>query len=151
MGLSYLRIISGLPGWSPDERTAGQLASAARDLFGGRSEGISAEDRGKIVFVDQGEWFEQVRCPKCGTAIDIHWWQDRMDEAYATGFTNLAVRTPCCGFDTSLNDLDYHLPAGFARFVIEVRELENTYADEEEIVQLSRIAGRPMRQIAAHY
>lgn len=151
MSFSYLRIIAGDPDWSPDAETAARLEATARELFAWRSREVSAGDRGEIVFVDQGEWFEEVRCPNCGSVIGTDWWQSRMSEAHATGFTDLSVKTPCCGFDTSLNDLDYRLPAGFARFVIEILDLEYTYAQEEEMAQLSAIAGRSLRQIAAHY
>jgi hypothetical protein len=44
-----------------------------------------------------------------------------MDASYRSAFEDLAVRTPCCHTDTTLNELDYDWPAGFARFVLEAR------------------------------
>lgn len=151
MGSSYLRIISDDPAWTPEPPIAERLAAAAHEMFTSRSEEVSAGDRGEIVFVDPGGLFEEIRCPNCGSVIDIAWWQDRMDEAHVNGFTDLRVKTPCCGSETSLNDFDYRPPAGFARFIIEVRNLGYGYAQEEEMAELSAIAGRPLRQIAARY
>ncbi|WP_152617466.1 hypothetical protein [Phaeacidiphilus oryzae] len=151
MSSNYLRIIPDIPDWVPDESTAEQLALIAGELFAKRSSEVTAGDRGEVGFVDQGAWFESVSCPGCGAPIDDSWWQDRMDAAAETGFTDLSVRTECCGVATTLNDLVYRLPAGFARYVIEVRELDKTYADEEEMATLQRAAGRPLRQIAARY
>lgn len=151
MGFSYLRIIPDDPAWTPEPAIAERLATVAREMFASRSEEVSVGDRGEIVFVDTGELFEEVRCPHCGSVIDIGWWKSRMSEAHANGFTDLRIKTPCCGFETSLNDLDYRPPAGFARFIIEVLNLEYEYAQEEEMAELSAVAGRPLRQIAAHY
>lgn len=151
MSSNYLRIIPDVPDWVPDESTAQRLATAARELFAGRSSEVSSGDRGEIEFVDQGAWFESVSCPNCGAVIDESWWQDRMGTAAETGFTDLSVRTECCDFLTSLNDLVYRLPAGFARFVIEVRELDKTYADDAAMATLELTAGHPLRQIAARY
>jgi hypothetical protein len=151
MGFSCLRIIPDDPAWTPEPPIAERLAAAARDMLAWRSEQVSVGDRGEVVFVDPGELFEQIRCPNSGSVIDIGWWKSRMSEAYANGFTDLRVKTPCCGLETSLNDLDYRPAAGFARFIIEVRDLEYEYAQEEEMAELSAMAGRPLRQVSAHY
>src|SRR5262245_9441285 len=86
-----------------------------------------------VRFVDQGSNFESVACPKCGTKLDIDWWNMAMTRACGVDadvevwdnglfsedepmFTNLTVTVPCCGSTLSLNDLHYDWPAGFARF-----------------------------------
>lgn len=151
MGLSCLRIIPSDPAWIPEPPIAERLAARARDMFAWRSEEVSVMDRGEIVFVDQGQLFGEIRCPISGSVIAVGWWKSRMSEAYGNGFTDLSVRTPCCGYQTSLNELDYRPAAGFARLIIEVTDLEYEYAQEEEMAELSAIAGRPLRQISAHY
>lgn len=151
MSINMLRIIPDLPSWVPDDEVASRLSEAADRLFGEHSRRVTAEDRGEISFIDQGEWFEKIECPNCGSEIEDAWWQDRMSEAYANNFSDLSIRTPCCNSVMSLNDLVYRLPAGFARFVIEIEELDQTYAREDAIALLSQISGRPMRQIAARY
>ncbi|WP_052433357.1 hypothetical protein [Streptacidiphilus carbonis] len=151
MSSNYLRIIADLPDWTPDGPRAEQLGAAAQEMFGARSAEVTSGDRGEIVFLDQGEWFEGISCPNCGAAVDTAWWGERMDTAAENGFTDLSVTTECCGSATSLNDLVYRKPAGFARFVIEVRELDKTYADDTSVAALEQIAGRPLRQVAARY
>ena len=62
---------------------------------------------------------------------------------------SLAVETPCCGRATSLNDLDYVLPQGFACTAIELmnggRDLE-----PEEREQVEAALGLPVRIIWSH-
>jgi hypothetical protein len=151
MGSSYLSIIPDDPAWTPEPAVAERLTAVACEMFAPRSEEVSVGDRGEIVFVDTGELFETIRCPHCGSVIDIGWWQSRMSQAHANGFTDLSIKPPCCDFGTSLNDLDHRPPAGFARFIIEVLNLDYEYAQEKEMAELSAVAGRPLRQIAAHY
>jgi len=74
----------------------------------------------EINFIDPGDNFETIRCPLCDELIDGELWQDMMDQSYQSGFTNLNILTPCCQKRSSLNHLNYHFPAGFARFVIEI-------------------------------
>ncbi|MFC1406109.1 MULTISPECIES: hypothetical protein [Streptacidiphilus] len=151
MSSEYLRIIADLPDWTPDGIRAEQVEATARQLFETRCAEVTTGDRGTIGFVDPGEWFEDISCPHCGAAIDTSWWEERMDTAAETCFGDLSVSTECCGSATSLNDLAYRQPAGFARFVIEVRELDRTYADDAEIAVLEQAAGCRLRQIAARY
>src|SRR5438045_4682754 len=67
-----------------------------------------------VRFVDCGGNLEVVRCPRCGTDVG-EWWSLAMELAHEQQFQDLRVTTPCCGARTSLNDLDYVWPAGFAR------------------------------------
>ena len=72
-----------------------------------------------VVFVDQGENFERILCPACHSELDIDWWQEEMGNAAESNFIDLRVTLPCCKVDTSLNELIYEWPAGFAQFIIE--------------------------------
>jgi hypothetical protein len=75
-----------------------------------------------------------------------------MDEASAHGFVALQVIVPCCHIQTTLNDLRYKWPAGFARFIMEVRNPGRSEAlTEEEIRQLEHLLGCKLRQVLAHY
>jgi len=74
----------------------------------------------EINFIDPGENFETIRCPLCDALIDGELWQEMMDQSYQSRFTNMDILTPCCQQQSSLNHLNYHFPAGFARFVIEI-------------------------------
>ncbi|MCA1554478.1 MAG: hypothetical protein LC737_08870 [Chloroflexi bacterium] len=73
----------------------------------------------QVEFINQGSNFEWVACPVCGSKLDVDWWGEAMNQAYKTSaFQNLLVQTPCCKAATTLNNLIYHWPAGFARFCI---------------------------------
>ena len=104
------------------------------------------------VFVDQGENFDEVRCQSCGQELEMEWWQDAMDSAGENGFAKLAVQVPCCKAKTSLNDLQYRYPAGFARFVLEASEpsLEE-FLDRVALAQLEEALQTPLRQTIARY
>ncbi len=74
-----------------------------------------------------------------------------MDDAFKVRFTALAVTTPCCGANVSLNDLNYEWPAGFARFVLEAMNPGVGDLATAEIAALAEIVGSPLRRIWAHY
>ncbi|MCI0556433.1 MAG: hypothetical protein L0287_36285 [Anaerolineae bacterium] len=101
-------------------------------------------------FIDQGANFEKIICPNCRSLIDVTWWQNAMDQAYKTGFSDLSILTPCCGIQTSLDKLEYYWPAGFARFSIEIRNPGIEVADEV-LEKLEMILHTPVRKIWAHY
>ncbi len=71
-----------------------------------------------VEFVDSRSNMEAVYCPQCGLKLEWAWWGDAMDRAFKTGFRDLSIDTPCRGLATSLNDLRYVWPCGFARFRI---------------------------------
>lgn len=146
---NILKLIPTSPGYIPDAMAQRKV----RDLLDlylpeGTLVRISVTD--EIRFIDQGSNWERVLCPICGTELNIEWWQQAMDDAYRTQFTNLSVRLPCCSAVSSLNDLDYEWPAGFARFVIEISN-PNTDLDDQQMHSLERILGCKLRKIWAHY
>ncbi|MBA3874542.1 MAG: hypothetical protein H0X30_35885 [Anaerolineae bacterium] len=99
-----------------------------------------------VTFVDQGMNFERVICPICGTELAIPDWQQMMDAAYAAHFSDLAITMPCCGANSSLNDLHYEWPAGFASFSLEAF---NPVADlnDQQLQTVAEILGCPVRKI----
>jgi hypothetical protein len=105
----------------------------------------------QIQFIDQGENFEGIRCPFCGETLAIPWWQEAMDRGWdsaAGGFTDLTCTVPCCGRTTSLNSLQYEMPAGFARFEL---SLENAYLESADLAPLEEILGCTLRVVYAMY
>ncbi len=111
---------------------------------------VSAETTADVKFVDQGQNFQRVLCPFCNSVIEVAWWQTAMDTAHASGFNQLAITTPCCGASSSLNDLKYEGPAGFARFVLEARD-PKTDLDDQQLHALAQNIGVSLRKIWAHY
>jgi hypothetical protein len=87
-----------------------------------------------------------VSCAKCGTGIE-EWWKDAMDKASASEFKNLSVTTPCCGHSTSLNDLNYIWPAGFA---VEAMNPNIGQTTAEQDQALSDALGLNLRKIWMH-
>ena len=117
MSDTYLRLIPTDPKFAPtpDERTAAE--TILRKFVPGAD--VTSRISHDVEFVDAGENSETIRCPFCETELGQNWWASAMNAAYETRFTDLGVETPCCRRQTTLNDLRYEMPAGFARFVLE--------------------------------
>lgn len=96
-------------------------------------------------FVDCGSNLEEIRCPLCGEVLDFGWW----GEAGENGFLDLSVTLPCCGAESSLNELKYHFPCGFSRSVITIYNPEKMIS-EELLKEIGRIAGIPVKVIHSH-
>jgi hypothetical protein len=104
-----------------------------------------------VMFIDQGENFKEIRCPSCGAVLPIPWFQLRMRQAGLTRFADLQATVPCCHVEVSLNDLDYHWPAGFARFVLSARNMDREALTPSEIQEFERLLGTSLRVIYTHY
>jgi hypothetical protein len=150
MSDDFLRLIPADPKFIPSAGAQGAVLQLLRSWLPA-AEDITSELREETQFVDPGANLERVECTFCGCNL-FDWWQDAMDEASACGFATLEVVVPCCHTETTLNDLRYEWPAGFARFVAEVRNPGREEAlTDEEIRQLEQILGCALRQVLAHY
>jgi hypothetical protein len=65
-------------------------------------------------------------------------------------FSNLVITTPCCGIASSLNELHYVWPAGFAQFSLELVEPGDD-GGAVTLAALERILGCQVRYIWARY
>ena len=74
-----------------------------------------------------------------------------MGQAGDDSFTNLVVTTPGCGPRTSLNDLAYERPVGFALRRVAVLNPQRGRLDEAELAQVATELGQPLKQAMAHY
>jgi hypothetical protein len=74
-----------------------------------------------------------------------------MKQASEDRFTNLAVTTPCCGAETSLNDLGYDWPAGFAQVELSVLSPQRGWLEDAELAEVEAELGHPLKQVMAHY
>lgn len=113
------------------------------------AEEISVVTTDDMTFIDQGDNFETIICPKCSEELDYGWWQQAMDTAFQNNFKNLNVVVPCCGESTSLNELDYHWPAGFAKFVITFRNPAGDLA-ENKVRVFEEILGCGLKKVFRH-
>ena len=153
MSDNWLRLIPTDPTFvpaTPAARRARELLEhfAPTAITGGVAREVNAKE---IVFIDAGTNFESVSCPWCGAAIDIEWWQDSMSIAATSGFNDLVTRTRCCDVTTSLNDLNYQWPQGFARWWLEVMNPTTPPLSSDQVGKLGDALGHPGRALYAHY
>ena len=149
MSDNILKLIPTSPECVPSDAALQQARALIASLFPGANE-IDLKATAEVRFVDQGENWERVLCPVCGNELDPGWWRKAMHTAHRTGFTDLSVKLPCCGAVSSLNDLHYEWPAGFARFVIKVYNPGADIADRD-LRLLEKSLGCELRKIWAHY
>lgn len=101
-------------------------------------------------FVDAGQNFEKVSCPRCGAELDLDWWQRAMDDAARTEFSSLEVVTPCCASATTLNDLNYDWPQAFARVSIHAMNPQILGLDAAMKMKVEQLLDLPTRVIYQH-
>ena len=106
--------------------------------------------RDEIEFVSGMENFEGAFCPFCGTRIDDDWWGNAFDHASKVKFRDLAILSPCCGRSTSLNDLDYRFPAGFARFSLSIHDPNLEGFSPISVRRIGETLGCAIRQVWEH-
>jgi hypothetical protein len=145
MSDSYLILIPTDPEYVP-EFSKQQKAQELFSSFVPEADEIHIEVSESIRFVHQGSNWEHVTCPNCQNELTVSQWQELMDEAYQSEFSNLMVQMSCCGSQGSLNDLIYEWPAGFARFSI-VAMNPNADIDLDQIQSLEQILGCKLRKI----
>jgi hypothetical protein len=148
MSATCLKLISIDPGFVPDKLKEEKAKEFLNKTF--KNSEIKIIKTDNIEFVDQGSNFESVSCNYCRHNIDIEIWQNAMDKAYKTHFKDLSFMTPCCHKSTSLNDLKYNWPAGFAKFVISITD-PTADISNDVINELETIFGTKIRKIWAHY
>lgn len=145
---SVLYVIPSDPDWQPDQAVGDRAVALVDALCPDALGDIEADHSETPVFVN-GAGLDSVSCPRCGTPLDFQgWWMARMDEAFQDGgFTSLAVTVPCCGAATTLNDLVYNVPCGFARFRVRAWSPNRRVLGDEELARTGAALGCPVRQI----
>lgn len=100
------------------------------------------------AFFDCGGNFEGIFCPFCKKDVS-DWWGDAMGRWWRGDHSLLAIETPCCRRVTSLNDLDYVSPQGFACVAMELMN-GGPDLEPEEREQIERALGLPVRIVWRH-
>jgi hypothetical protein len=150
MSEDFLRLIPRQPAHVPDENAV-LIAEQLLKSYVVETSEVNWEITEYVEFIDAGANLERITCPACGKEISHQWWASAMDEAYRSHFSILEVLTPCCGRQTTLNDLNYEFPQGFARFVLQARYPGIASLAQQSIDELERILGCHLRVIWAHY
>lgn len=84
-------------------------------------------------FVDCGNALEEISCPRCGAAVDMEWWSEKMDEMYRSDhFLVLEQEMPCCGKSVSFDRLRYRARCGFSSLCFLIREPKDAVGKEAE-------------------
>lgn len=149
MSAHFLRFIPTEPMFVPSAEQRRRAVALVKARFRGARD-VSFRLTDRVELVDCGQNFEHVRCPSCGAELAIETWQDAMDEAYdGAGFGDLSYRTECCGHETTLNDLDYSFPMGFARACLALRD-PGGEIPEGLVSELEALLGSKLRIIHAH-
>ncbi|MER7898226.1 hypothetical protein ABTX62_19480 [Streptomyces sp. NPDC096046] len=148
MSETVLYLIPSDPYWQPDQAASSSAVALAEELCPDALGDIEADQGDAPAFIN-GAGLESVSCPRCGAQLDFHgWWMARMDEAYRDSkVPSLAVKVPCCGADTTLNDLVYNVPSGFARFRLRAWSPNRHMLNGEDLTRIGHALGHPVRQI----
>ncbi|MFF3689796.1 hypothetical protein [Streptomyces sp. NPDC002187] len=152
MSDNYLTVIPTDPYWQPStdagDRAAAALARMLPDDDARR--GLETQWHDSVEVVYCGSNLKRISCPHCGAEFASGWWGEAVSERYDEGFRTLIATVPCCDVETSLNELVYDWPMGFARFRIEIMYPNRAWLTDEELASLTDALGHPLRQILIH-
>lgn len=145
MSDTILRLIPLDPSWTTDESRLHHAQAILKSLLSSTAE-VTARLSPEIEFVDAGENGGDIWCPTCGALLENDWWVEQVGAAFEEQFSNLTVFTPCCGTESSLNNLRYEAPVGFAKVIMEVLNPEQAV----ELEQIEQALGCRLRAIWAY-
>jgi len=150
MSDNILILIPADPQYIPEIAIQGQALDVFR-LAVPRADEVTMSSTTDVKFIDAGGNLERVICPICGMELETNWWIQAVDVAYEeTRFRDLLVTLPCCNSLSSLNDLHYDWPVGFACFRLAARN-PNTDITDGILRFLESLIGIRLRKIWAHY
>ncbi len=146
----YLKLIPEEPAFIPNNDSQLIAAKFMKSLFNDDCD-IQFEVSEEIKFVDSGTNFENISCPSCQNEIANTWWSTAMEEAHQTHFSHLEIEVPCCKSKITLNNLQYHFPQGFAKFILTAKNPNVSAFNKQSCSRLEEILGCKLRTIWAHY
>lgn len=149
MSDSWIVVIPADPKYQPSEYQKQKLQAELANLAPKAEEIAIEADGNDLRFFDCGENFEIVRCPACQKEINSETWGDWMSNDYGdgSGFDLSSRELPCCGATSTLNDLTYDLPQGFARFGVSAMNCDRLKLTATETQLLDAAIGARVRII----
>lgn len=152
-----LYVIPTDPLWVPDaDREAAAVAVYGRQVE--RVGDIEVTRESRVRFYDAGECFERISCPACAAVIaenpsNMSWFVEQIDRNWGkeARFLSLDTVMPCCQASTTLNDLVYDAPQGFASWSMGARDAQQWDLADWEQRELEAALGHPVRLVYSHY
>ncbi|MCG9966237.1 hypothetical protein [Shewanella cutis] len=108
---------------------------------------IKIETSKYVEFHHCGENFETIHCPHCNSSFSIELWQELMDKDYSkiSGFNLSEFTMSCCKKKTTLNNLYYHFPMGFSKFIVRVDD--SNLIESHQIYELETVLNCKLKVI----
>lgn len=150
MSEHLVRLIPRLHTYRTNEASARAAVLALQKCV--KAEEISFFQSGQVEFFDCGSALNHISCPRCGAAVPLDWWQQKMDEHYKSDhFFVLEEDMPCCSKTVSLNDLRYEAPLWFCQPVFYRSGSGGSLVGQEAVECLSERFGILFRTVEAVY
>lgn len=151
MSDNYIHIIPEQAGFVPEEARRQEAVSYFREI-GPKADEITASVTTNLQFIDCGQNFEEIRCPSCKAVVQLKWWQEWMNEDFSKkdGFILRQRKMPCCGARSTLHELAYDWPQGFARCDIRAMNPNFGKLSATHRTRFETILGCPVRAIYGH-
>jgi|ERR1041385_6279 hypothetical protein len=152
MSDDYVYVIPSEPGLVPDEASGHSTVRYFRSIAPRAGE-ITVFVSDHLEFIHCGGNFGKILCPSCGASIGLESWQDWMNKDFqgrGKGFTLSRRALPCCGVHSSLHDLNYEWPQGFARFNVCAQNPGIGKLSGKQRRRFEQILGCPVRVIYEH-
>jgi hypothetical protein len=152
MGDYIVFLIPTDPTWQPTASAAQRTADEACAVAGISRRiypNIEVEFFDRMMVAHPHENLERIGCPRCGSSIDVAWFNELLAPGRGE-LDDLTATVPCCHAEVSLADLDFDWPAGFSRFQITLWNPDPWDAVEEHLAALSRTLGHELRIVHAH-
>ena len=149
MSDNWLTLIPKSPEFVPTKDAQAQALALFRRIAP-KADDIEIEVSDRPRFIDCGANLEKINCPHCQRVMETGWWRDWMSAEAELGFPLKAAGLPCCGAVTSLADLLYNWPQGFARFSLAAKNPSIKDLTEADTREFETLMGCPVRRIWRH-
>jgi len=150
MSDNWIRIIPDDLEYIPDQHIQKKLLSYVKQIAP-KSEEIESIEYNKIQFIDCGTNLEVIKCPLCGSNLDIEWWRNQLDEQYDDEGVNIVdFILPCCKGITDISKLQYDFDQGFSKYCLEMMNPDIGLLSKVQIGEIETIMGKKIKVIYQH-